>query len=117
MAQEFNLINKKGQAVIESIFVLAITVPLILFLLHYFILQINLIALDELVEMRLICELSNEVNCQEIFENKVAELKIKNLQSKLIKKNHLFIFSLQGEQTSEIKLERILDAKKYLEKY
>lgn len=71
--------NKKGQALIESLFVgIIITVGLGLFLKLFFKIQKRMV-LEELAEETLVCLVEKKSNCKYAFQNQLQELGLKNI--------------------------------------
>jgi len=104
MAHVFK-VNKKGQALLESLIALAISIPLIFTLLRSFNEQINIMLVDELIEERLICELSQSKLCKQHFEQKLQLVKPKIQKSATVNLNEKVIVSVTLHSGLTIKRE------------
>lgn len=75
--------DNKGQAIIESLMALIISIPLIFFITRSLNQQINIILIDEIIEERIICELTLSQNCEQIISRNLGLIKpkIKNYKT------------------------------------
>lgn len=103
--------DEKGQAIIESLMALVLSIPLVFFLIRSLNQQINILLVDELIEERIICELTTFENCEKSFSRKLDLIKpkIKNFESNITNAQIQITVTLQ----SGLKRVRSLNLKDY----
>jgi len=111
MDHVFKANNKKGQAILESLMALIIVIPLIFFLIRCLNQQINILLVDELIEERIICELTTSEKCEQKLSRKLDLIKpkIKDFKSHLTNDEIQITVTLQ----SGLKRVRSLNLKDY----
>lgn len=120
MAPE-KVINQKGQAVLESLAVLILAGVMILTFMQQGLGSIHELALSEIMETRLLCELEdarqskNHCADQMNFELKNLHFKIKSVV--LLKNDVTIQLKLSGQLVQQFNLHRTLERHSFNEKF
>lgn len=116
MAPE-KVINQKGQALIESLAILALAGFLLLLFMQYGLRSIHELALSEIMESRLICELENATHCEINMATELKNIQFKT-ESAILNKTDSFIqLKLRGQLFEQFNLERIIEKTSFNEKF
>ena len=116
MAPE-KVINQKGQALIESLAVLALAGFLILIFTKLGLRSIHEIALSEIIENRLLCELENATQCEINMTTELKKIQFKTESVILNKTDSLIQLKLSGQLFEQFNLERHLEKTSFNEKF
>ena len=116
MAPE-KMINQKGQALIDSLAVLALAGLLILLLIRHGLRSIHEVALSEIMENRLICELEDTTHCEINMMTELKKIQFKTESAILNKTDSVIQLKLSGQLFEQFNLERALEKTSFNEKF
>lgn len=98
--------NKRGQAMIESLFVGIIVISGLGFFLKAFSKLQKKIVLDELTEEALICLVQNKSNCSNTFTQKLRDQGFSNISVQTQKFQSKWTLYLRANSSSNEKIEK-----------
>ncbi len=111
------MINQKGQALIESLAVLALAGLLILLFMKHGLKTIHEVALHEIMENRLICELEDATHCEINMTTELKKIQFKTESATLNKTESIILLKLSGQLFEQFNLERALEKTSFNEKF
>lgn len=111
------MINQKGQALIESIAVLVLAGFLILLFMKHGLSSIHDVALSEIMENRLLCELEDAIYCETTMATDLKKLQFKTESITLNKTESFIQLKLSGQLFEQFNMERTLDKNSFNEKF
>lgn len=111
------VINQKGQAVIESLAVLILAGVMILLFMQQGLGSIHHLALSEIMETRLLCELENDRQCADQMNFELKNLHFKTKSVVLQKNDFTIQLQLSGQLVQQFNLHRTLERHSFNEKF
>lgn len=113
------LTTNRGQALLESLFAVALAGPLLLILLKSLLNVIFVIAVDAAVEDYFLCDLSKKTNCESIFKITMSDLKFDDYDYKIESSNQTKTFTVSTPINSlrTIHIKRVFNFEKFKHKY
>lgn len=88
--------NKKGQALIESVLILPISILFFIYtvqVLIYFSIEISI---DDALENYLLCQIQSRSDCQKNLNEHFIQLKLKNIKINYSKRGNLYRIELES---------------------
>ena len=111
------VINQKGQAVIESLAVLILAGVVILLFMQQGLRSIHHLALSEIMETRLLCELEDVHFCADQMNFELNKLRFKTKSIEFQKNNITIQLKLSGQLVQQFNLHRSLERQPFNEKF
>lgn len=111
------VINQKGQALLESLAVLTVAGLLIILFMHYGLRTLHELALSEIMENRLLCELENANHCEIQMTTELKKIQFKMESSALSKNSSTIQLKLTGQILTKFNMERTLERFFFDEKF
>ena len=109
--------NQKGQAVLESLAILILSGLMILLFMQQGLRSIHELALSEIVEKRLLCELEDVLHCEDQMNFELRKIHFKTRSMELQKNNFTIQLKLSGELVQQFNLHRKLERHLFNEKF
>lgn len=117
MAPKVLIKNKKGQALLETAFLLIFSGTFLYFLLNILMKIIFAIALEAMAEDYFFCELAKKRNCQIQLENRLKQNQIRDVQINVQHQLHKITLTISGRHLQQIKINREFDYEKFIEQF
>lgn len=103
--------NNKGQALVESIFILPLSLMFFIFIVYYLLYFTIEIAIDDALESRLLCAIQKRSDCESQFQSQIQHLPVQVIDHRLQQNNNLYSLRFEGRALHffKIKKTRILN--------
>lgn len=118
MAQKLTTVkNNKGQALIETSFMLVMAGTFLYILLRCLLSVVVRVSLDAAAEDYFFCELANKANCAQRLENRLLNNQKRNVSYKVQKSTHKIVLTISASRLSPITITREFDYAKFRQKF
>lgn len=109
--------NNKGQALIETSFLLVMTGTFLYILLRCLLSVIVRVSLDAAAEDYFFCELAGKANCAQRLESRLLNNQMRDVSYKIQKSTNKTVLTVSASRLSSITITREFDYEKFKEKF
>lgn len=89
--------NSKGQAFIESLLILPVSLLVVFYLVYLLLFMTLQIAIDDALESYLLCSLQNKTTCTQTFQQNLAYLPLAHTSYQLTKNQDTYTVDFESQ--------------------
>lgn len=117
MAPKLLVKNNRGQGLIETTFLLALSGVFLYLLLQCLLKVLFTVAFESMAEDYFFCELAKKQACLQRLETRLRQNQVREVEVRSERKLHKIILTVSGLHVSRIKITREFDYEKFNEKF